>query len=330
MLSRYLRTFLLIVLASSALAACGKTSPSPEVSQATAVSQVVEQIGETLPAVDENPVVNPSSKEIAPFSLPLDSDLPRGVMYASMDWSVTQATIDNTVISLFASDKRTDKYRAARITLRINNPLSRYASIDSNIMQLRLADGKMYKPDDSRPLDLPAGNEATESNLVFRVPADATWQGAALVIREAQKEPAELPLEGPAPKPAFPAALPGGAAASAQKTDYRIVEAGIDLDHRGKRIAEGKRFLAITMRVTYNGKVNLAVSKDNFRLLIDDAPMAPIDSMMEVVDPNSSKDGEVIFEIPASATSATLQVGEAGQGETANIPLDLAATVASK
>ena len=330
MLPRYLRTFLLIALLASALTACGKTSPSPAASQPTAVSQAVEQINETLPIVEENPVANPSSKEIAPFSLPLEAELPRGVRYASMNWSVTQATIDNTVISLFDSDKRTDKYRAARITLRITNPLSRYASIDSNIVRLRLGDAKLYKPDDSRPLDLPEGNEETESKLVFRVPADTTWQGAALVITEAHKEPAELPLEGPAPKPAFPAALPGGAAASAQKADYSIIEAALDLDHRGKRIAEGKRFLAITMRVTYNGKVNLAVSKDNFRLLIDDAPMAPIDSMMEVVAANSSKDGKVVFEIPVSATSVTLQVGEAGQGETATIPLDLAATAANK
>ena len=330
MLPRYLRTFLLIALAISALTACGKPNSSPAATQATAVSQAIEQIGETLPIVDQNPVANPSSKEIAPFSLPLDAELPRGETYASMDWSVTEATIDNTVISLFDSDKRTDKYRAARITLRIKNPLSRYASIDSNIVRLRLADQKLYNPDDSRPLDLPEGNAETESKLVFRVPADATWQGATLMIGEAHKEPAELPLEGPAPKPAFPAALPNGAVASAQKADYSIMGAALDLDHRGERIAEGKRFLAITMRVTYNGTANMAVSKDTFRLLIDDAPMAPIDSMMEVVAPNSSQEGEVVFEIPASATSATLQVGEAGQGETAKIPLDLTATAASK
>jgi hypothetical protein len=283
---------------------------------------------ENLPVADANP--NPSSKEIEPFMLPLDAELPRGVTYASMDWAVTQAMIDNTVISLFKSDKRTDKYRAARITLQMKNPLSRYASVDSNVVRLRLADGKLYKPDESRPLDLPEGNAETESQLVFRVPVDATWQGAALVISEANKEPAELPLEGPAPKPMFPMALPGSGSASAQKADYSIVKAALDLDYRGKRIVEGKRYLAMTMRVTYKGTANMAVSKDNFRLLIDDAPMAPIDSMMEVVAPNSSQEGMVVFEIPASATSAMLQVGEAGQGETAKMPLDLAATAASR
>jgi hypothetical protein len=65
-------------------------------------------------------------------------------------------------------------------------------------------------------------------------------------------------------------------------------------------------------------------------LLIDNAPMAPIDSMMEVVAANSSKDGKVVFEIPSGATSATLQVGQVGQGETTKIPLDLVMTVASK
>jgi hypothetical protein len=52
--------------------------------------------------------------------------------------------------------------------------------------------------------------------------------------------------------------------------------------------------------------------------------------MMEVVAPNSSQEGMVVFEIPASATDAMLQVGEAGQGETAKIPLDLAMATASK
>src|SRR5262249_40550994 len=245
-------------------------------------------------------------------------------------WAITEAVIDNTVISLFDSNKRTEAYRAARITLRIKNPLSRYASIDRDIVRLRLGDGKLYQPDDSTPVDLPAGNAETTTKLAVRVPADATWQGAALVIGEAHKEPAELALEGPAPKQAFPAELPGGATATAQKTNYSVVSAVLDLDYNGERIVQGKRFLALTMRVTFNGQPNLGVTNNNFRLLVDGAPMAPISSMTEVVDANSSKDGEVVFEVPASATKAMLQVGEAGQGETAKIPLDLLATAASR
>jgi hypothetical protein len=330
MLSRYAWKYLPIALLVSASTACGQFGSSRPAEQPTAVSQEVAPTREALPAIDENPPSGSSRADIAPFKLPLDAPLPRGVAYASMDWSITEAVIDNTVISLFGSDKRTDDYRAARITLRIKNPLSRYASIDRDLVRLRLGDGKLYQPDDSTPVDLPEGNAETATKLAFRIPADATWQDAALVIGEAHKEPAELALEGPAPKQAFPAELPSGATATAQKTDYRVVSAALDLDYDGKRIAHGKRFLALTMRITFNGQPNLAVTNGNFRLLVDGAPMAPITSMIEVVDANSAKDGEVVFEVPASATKATLQVGEAGQGETAKIPLDLAATAGSR
>src|SRR5262249_36331842 len=270
---RYARKYLPIALLVSALTACGQSGASRPAEQPTAVSQEVAPTPEALPTIDENPLAG--SSDIAPFKLPLDAPLPRGAAYASMDWVITEAMIDNTMISLFDSNKRTDAYRAARITLRIKNPLSGYASIDHDIVRLRLGDGKSYQPDDSTPLDLPQGNAETTTKLAFRVPADATWQGAALVIGEAHKEPAELALEGPAPKPAFPAELPGGATATAQKTDYSVVSAALDLDYNGERIVQGKRFLALTMRVTFNGQPNLGVTKDNFRLLVDGAPMAP-------------------------------------------------------
>jgi hypothetical protein len=119
-------------------------------------------------------------------------------------------------------------------------------------------------------------------------------------------------------------------ATNSQPPPQEVVAVGafaLGLDYRGKRIAEGNRYLALTMRVTFNGKPNQAVTGDNFRLMVDSAPVAPIDSMLEVVDANSAKDGEaVVFEIPANAGNLALQIGEAGAGETAQIPLDMATT----
>jgi hypothetical protein len=334
MFSRYIRTFLVALLTISALAACGRTAVPQPAPEPTAVSQETAEINEAIEAVEdlqeitENPLGG-SSEEIEPFELPLDAALPRSVTYANLEWTVTEATIDNTKISLFQTDKRTDEYHAAHITLEVKNPLIGYMSLDSGLLRLRMG-GEMYEPDESRPLDMPRGGEDRESHLVFRVPLDATWQGAALVIAESGKVPAELVLDGPAPEREFPMALGSGATATTQETDYKIMSAVLGLDYRGKRIEEGKRYLALTMRVTFNGQPNLAVTGENFRLLVDGAPMAPIDSIIEVIDPNSFKEGEVVFEIPASVTQAALQVGETAQGETAQIPLDLAAAMASR
>ncbi|HEU5098999.1 MAG TPA: hypothetical protein VFU22_08270 [Roseiflexaceae bacterium] len=333
MRSRYLRTVLMTALLAGALAACGRSTDAQPAERPTAASVEIAPDSDALEMAEaiasgESPAS--SSTEIAPFSLPLDAQLPRGVTYASMDWSITEAKIDNTIISLFGSDKRTDEYRAARMMLSIDNPLSRYASIDRDIVRLRLGDGQIYKPDSSTMVDLPEGHDQTVSRLVFRVPADATWKDAALVIGEAGREPAELMLEGPAPEQEFPAALASGASATAQETEYMIMAAALDLDHHDDRAEQGKRFLALDMRVTFNGKPNLALTGDHFRLMLDGAPIAPVESMIELVDANSAKEGQVVFEVPASATAAMLQVGEAGEGETAQIPLDLMAAMAGR
>ena len=67
----------------------------------------------------------------------------------------------------------------------------------------------------------------------------------------------------------------------------------------------------------------LAVTSDKFRLVLDGVPLAPEAAMAEVVAPNSAKEGEVVFVVPAAVTSAELRVGE--RNETATMPLDLQA-----
>ena len=62
----------------------------------------------------------------------------------------------------------------------------------------------------------------------------------------------------------------------------------------------------------------------SFRLSIDGVPQAPSNSLNEVLEAQSAKEGDIIFTIPANAQQAILNIGDPGQAST-QIPLDLTA-----
>lgn len=75
---------------------------------------------------------------------------------------------------------------------------------------------------------------------------------------------------------------------------------------------------------------NLKSTPDNFwdqsfRLIVDDAPLAPQPGLNETIDGYSAKDGEVEFQIDPSTTSAALQV--TNSKESTRIPIDLKTAV---
>jgi hypothetical protein len=80
--------------------------------------------------------------------------------------------------------------------------------------------------------------------------------------------------------------------------------------------------LKFTVRCTANTQYDINFGSHLFRLLVDDVPQAPINMWNELVNPQSAKEGEVIFTIPISTQKATLKIGDPGQ-ETTEIPFDL-------
>lgn len=98
---------------------------------------------------------------------------------------------------------------------------------------------------------------------------------------------------------------------------YQILSAQLE------RAGTGPLILRFAVRMT-----NLKSTPDNFwdqsfRLVVDDAPMAPKDGLNELVDGYSAKDGEVIFEIDPSISPTALQVLDGN--ESTRIPIDLKA-----
>lgn len=263
---------------------------------------------------------------VTPISRPLEGTLPRQAQYADVQFKVDRATISNqTPFSFGDSPEYSRDQGYAYLDLSITNPASDDVFFDSGLADLKLGD-RIYA-ESGGWADSLAAQSSKDARWVFEVPMDAEWESAELILAEPGKEPARLPLTGPVPAAAYPIQLEAGGEATAQEVTYRILSAVIDLDGKGKRADEGKRYLLLEMRFanksTFAG--GFALIPDDFRLMVDGAPLAPIEAPIEVLPASSTLEGEVLFELPASATGVQLQVGEVGKGDTALIPIELPA-----
>jgi hypothetical protein len=79
--------------------------------------------------------------------------------------------------------------------------------------------------------------------------------------------------------------------------------------------------LKLIIRCTTNGRYGVNFWNQSFRLLIDGVPRSPTNMLNEVIEPQSSKEGEIIFTVPAAARTAVLKIGDPGK-ETTQIPFD--------
>jgi hypothetical protein len=114
--------------------------------------------------------------------------------------------------------------------------------------------------------------------------------------------------------------LPAGMEVKLPRTDgevvYKILSAQLE------PFNTENNSLKFTVRCTANTRYDASFGSHLFRLLVDDVPQAPINMWNEVVNPQSAKEGEIIFTIPISTQKTTLKIGDPGQ-ETTEIPFDL-------
>jgi hypothetical protein len=102
---------------------------------------------------------------------------------------------------------------------------------------------------------------------------------------------------------------------SSSAADYTILSAEI-----GPLDAES-RSLKFAVRFVNGGRYPSNFWSSSFRLIVDNVPRAPTNSLNEVVPADSGKDGDVIFEVPAGTKDVVLQIS-AGD-EKSRIPLKL-------
>lgn len=262
----------------------------------------------------------------APVSRPLLGTLPRDVRYAGLDFKVNAATVTDQVPG---DSAQTPRYRSdeayAVLDLLVTNPLTTETIyLDSDVVRLELAGGKSY-PESGGWSGGVERQSSSDARLVFNVPYAATLKGAKLILQGAGKQPATLALDGPAPVAQYPLKLAAGERATVGTVVYTVLSAALDLDANGKRADAGTRFLLLKMRVenTSDFRGGMALSGDNFRLVVDGVPRAPKGSPSMVIDARSAIDGDVVFAVPEAAAQADLRVGEVGREQPVTIPLRL-------
>jgi hypothetical protein len=261
-----------------------------------------------------------------PITRPLGTALPRGVTYASLQISVTKAIISNLSPSTSPQYRQYHADQAwAYVDLAVANPLTiRGILIDSGMMQLQTSDGKSHQ-DISGLVDNLSQMSNKEEELVFPVPITAGWKGAKLIVAQPGKEAAVIPLDGPQLAAQYPVRLNAAGQTTAQQVTYQIVGASLDLDDNGTRADTGKRFLHIALHITdiNTAAGGIALIPNDFRLLVDGAPLEPVEALIQVISPQSTTDAEVVFVLPSSVRQAVLQVGEVGHAGTAQMPITL-------
>jgi len=112
---------------------------------------------------------------------------------------------------------------------------------------------------------------------------------------------------------------------------YTILAANEDLDNSGERAPLGKRCLHLSVRVTDNEPDTAdQFLPEFFRLSVDGSPFAPEHmSDNSVIQTHSSQELTMSLLIPATATSAEVEVGKPAIQQTVKIPLDLKAVTVS-
>jgi hypothetical protein len=114
----------------------------------------------------------------------------------------------------------------------------------------------------------------------------------------------------------YPVTLASGMQAKAGETIYKILSSKLD-QYSATQLA-----LSFKVRYTNIGRYGQNFWGDDFRLIVDDVPIAPEEAPDLVVDGNAAKQGDVLFVIDPTAANIVLQVGQIG-GETNTIPISL-------
>jgi hypothetical protein len=114
-----------------------------------------------------------------------------------------------------------------------------------------------------------------------------------------------------------PSGSSGGPAAGAQAVALpafnRVTLAGGStvvaiLSAQVEPLDRDRRSLKFVVRHTNAGRYPANFWSSSYRLIVDEVPRAPTNLLDEVVDGDSAKEGEVVFELPATVKNVVLQI----------------------
>lgn len=176
-------------------------------------------------------------------------------------------------------------------------------------------------------------HSAKEGTVAFTVPTST--QGLVFQLRVGDQV-AEMPVDITKPSPLPETTLSSAQTAHLDKVTFPVeLRAGQEAhlkDHRATcvykvvtaqltRVRQDALSLRVTVRMASEGPLTTDLDDQNFRLLIDNVPRAPITHLHDSVDPHRVKEGTVEFDVPVTAKHIVLQLRSEDQA--AEFPLDL-------
>ena len=111
---------------------------------------------------------------------------------------------------------------------------------------------------------------------------------------------------GAVPASGYPITVAAGQVIKREDRTYTIIKIQLD-ENDAAEFA-----LVVTARMLNEGRYPANFWNDNFRLVIDGVPHAPVGSLDEVVEANAAKDGVVKFVVPKGSKTVELQVDRFG------------------
>ena len=196
-----------------------------------------------------------------------------------------------------------------RITARLDpGPKGR---IGSGVLgAVLLAMGLVLPTESHRNQPTAGGSEPSASPSTSAPSTSAGATSKATAGAPVQPAPVQPPssgnVAGAPPASGYPIALAAGQVIKREDRTYTILKIQLD-ENDAKEFA-----LEVTARMLNEGRFPANFWNDNFRLVVDGVPQAPVGSLNEVVDANAAKDGVVKFAVPKSAKTVELQVDRFG------------------
>jgi len=317
-------------------------TPGPSAST-TPSSSVAPSPGVDGPGDDTSP--EPSAAAVIE---PEAGVLPRTLSYGGLSWKVTDAVLTNQDPNAFVAGTPGRPVDTTSLIvdfeIRNDSPHIGYVTTTSRLV-VQLPDGTVVPGKDlERPSAAP--ESTVESRYAFEVPSATTFGDVLLRFEDPDREPSvDLPLSGPAPAVeqdvttkigrAVPIRIPG-----IQMTwtidslltgrDWPLpigFKGGTRVS--GARAERDHRWVGIVARVNVDRcdcKGGVLDQAGSARLLVDGTPFTASagDSSKAIMNASTFSDVLLVFDIPAAAAKADLQVGPLEQpAQQATVPLAL-------
>jgi TIR domain len=221
---------------------------------------------------------------------------------------------------------------SVRLFVRTTNVAGRYGfNITPDSFRL-IVDGHLTPPEEA-PIETIAMQSTSEGWVGVRVPANAA--AVLLQVGDIRQETARIPIDlrsagtGVSEKPPRTWRHPVDIPMTLEKRVGTILYGieGLRLEHFADAVSLQPERLQLRIKIrlkNLGSPYGYAVSGDDFRLLIDDVPLAPTKCPIEVLGYEAGLDSEVVFVMSGTAANAMLQLGNLS-AETVRVPLDLSA-----